>query len=203
MLNFENDPKTASKVVDKNGSPLILYHGTNSDILDFDTEKSSECGIGSGLGAFFTSNINYANDYANEQGGNIIPVFLSIKNPLIIDDYYGIDEICRIASNYEAVAKYGKTIHDLEHSKFESDHEKAIAVLNMFYQAPSSDFFTYKNAKVKKILLKIGYDGLILIGDKQCNSKNDIVAVAFKPCQIKSSIGNNGNFDKANNGIIY
>lgn len=202
--DFENDFKSASKVVDKNGLPLILFHGTNSNISEFDTKKTSKIGIGSGLGAFFTSDINCANEYSCEDGANIIPVFLSIKNPRIINDYYGIDGIHHIAFDYKSLQKYGKTINELEHSEFESDHKKVISICNYFSNNPlSSDYFTCMNSKVRKILIKMGYDGIILIGDKQCNSKNDIVAIAFNPNQIKSSIGNNWNIVGTNNGIVF
>lgn len=33
--DWENDPKNASKVVDENGEPLVVYHGTNSDFSIF------------------------------------------------------------------------------------------------------------------------------------------------------------------------
>ena len=33
--DWENDPKNSSKVVDKNGEPLICYHGTNNEFYKF------------------------------------------------------------------------------------------------------------------------------------------------------------------------
>ena len=30
-----NDPANASNVVDKNGEPLVVYHGTNADFTEF------------------------------------------------------------------------------------------------------------------------------------------------------------------------
>ena len=33
--DWENDPENASKVVDENGEPLVVYHGTNSEINEF------------------------------------------------------------------------------------------------------------------------------------------------------------------------
>ena len=37
--NWENDPANASKVVDENGEPLVLYHGTNSEFTEFKNEQ--------------------------------------------------------------------------------------------------------------------------------------------------------------------
>lgn len=36
--DWQNKPKSASKVVDKDGKPLVVYHQTNADFTVFDTE---------------------------------------------------------------------------------------------------------------------------------------------------------------------
>ena len=38
--DWENDPKNASKVVDENGEPLVVYHGSKSILKVFDSSKS-------------------------------------------------------------------------------------------------------------------------------------------------------------------
>ena len=56
--NWETDPKNASKVVDENGEPLVVYHGSPSkDIEVFDRRESER--ISSGLkefGTYFSTN---------------------------------------------------------------------------------------------------------------------------------------------------
>jgi len=37
--DWENSPETASKVVDSNGEPLVLYHGTDVEFNEFDLSK--------------------------------------------------------------------------------------------------------------------------------------------------------------------
>jgi hypothetical protein len=63
--DWENDPKNASKVVDKNGEPLVVYHGSKtSDIKEFNRRESER--ISSGLkenGIYFTSNKKLADFY--------------------------------------------------------------------------------------------------------------------------------------------
>jgi hypothetical protein len=63
--DWENSPETASKVVDENGEPLVVYHGTkSSDIYEFDLSKSKR--ISSGLkefGTYFTDNKKLAESY--------------------------------------------------------------------------------------------------------------------------------------------
>ena len=62
-----------SKVLDKNGEPMIAYHGTNSDpfeIFNLSAAKSEKA-------IFFTTDIEVAKHY----GKNVIPTFLNISSP--------------------------------------------------------------------------------------------------------------------------
>ena len=63
--DWENSPETASKVVDENGEPLVLYHGTKSfDIYEFDLSKSKRTSSGlKEFGTYFTDNKKLAESY--------------------------------------------------------------------------------------------------------------------------------------------
>lgn len=103
--DWEKTPEKASKVVDDNGQPLVVYHGTGSDFNTFDKEMIGSNFNADNEGFFFTSVPSEASQYANykniglkrEQGNNVKPVYLSIKNPLVITEkvwnekykYYG------------------------------------------------------------------------------------------------------------------
>ena len=69
--DWENDPKNASKIVDSNGEPMPVYHGTTEDFEIF---------MG---GSYFTDDYMNADGYAS--GEIVLETFLNIKNPLIID----------------------------------------------------------------------------------------------------------------------
>ncbi|EGO63488.1 putative methyltransferase type 11 [Acetonema longum DSM 6540] len=76
LLNLVKPPTgtnygKSSAVVDKQGMPLIVYHGTKQSFSTFDPQK-----IESEDGFFFTTNRDTAKEY-----GNIIPAYLNIKNP--------------------------------------------------------------------------------------------------------------------------
>lgn len=77
-VTLDNIAKDVSKVVDENGEPLVVYHGSdnNFSIFDFNTNK----GIYSSYSSF-TNNKKLANSY----GSSIYDVFLKIYNPYIID----------------------------------------------------------------------------------------------------------------------
>lgn len=76
-----------SKVVDENGRPLVVYHGTNADFSAFDPSAQGSSGQGSGEpGFFFEASPDNAGRYTRQGGGgNVMPVYLSLKNPLIVE----------------------------------------------------------------------------------------------------------------------
>ena len=89
-----------SKVVDENGNPLVMYHGTTADFTEFDTTKRAIAGEGS----FFSS--TPSNSFAQGEGGRIIPAYLSFKNPKVIDLAKESDDILKkkfISEGYDGV----------------------------------------------------------------------------------------------------
>ena len=78
-----------SKVVDADGKPLVVYHGTASSFEAFDPARRGETTdtSDSKLGFFFSSSTARANEAAVDAGyyggGNVMPVYLSMKNPLV------------------------------------------------------------------------------------------------------------------------
>ena len=45
--DWENDPENASKVVDENGEPLVVYHGTDNEFYKFDKSKGHTSSLSS------------------------------------------------------------------------------------------------------------------------------------------------------------
>jgi hypothetical protein len=82
-----------SKVVDEQGNPLVVYHGT---IHSFDAFSPFHSNRGAGM--WFTDDPSRAGDYANAGGigtftPQIYPVYLSLKNPKITDQAVEIIQI--------------------------------------------------------------------------------------------------------------
>ncbi|MFV5507240.1 PLxRFG domain-containing protein [Acinetobacter sp. 197] len=75
--DWENSPETASKVVDENGEPQVVYHGTSSQFTRFK--------LGGGLlgrGVYLTDRFeeaqNYAGSRSQDNEGTVMPLFANI-----------------------------------------------------------------------------------------------------------------------------
>ena len=80
-----------SKIVDENGKPLVVYHGTNSDIESFSDRKkgtSTDPGI-RGRGFYFSTNIKSSQCY----GDNLYKVYLKVENPIDLLRFDSLEEI--------------------------------------------------------------------------------------------------------------
>jgi hypothetical protein len=89
-----------SKVVDEDGKPLLMYHATESEFSEFDTKRRAIAGEGS----FFSS--EPLESFASGEGGNIMPVYLSLKNPKVIKMGRDNDDILKakfIREGYDGV----------------------------------------------------------------------------------------------------
>lgn len=87
--DWEHDPQNASKVVDENGEPRVVYHGTYGDFTVFDKAKigsATDYGIW-GRGFYFTNMEN--TPYGNKK----LALFLNFRNPFIFNDYKSAEEI--------------------------------------------------------------------------------------------------------------
>ena len=75
-----------SKVVDANGEPLVVYHGTRADFESF-KRRTGDIGIHFGTAGQAADRIEYTSKVGREHlAPRIIPVFLGIKNPLRLAD---------------------------------------------------------------------------------------------------------------------
>lgn len=76
-----------SKVVDENGKPKVVYHGTDGDFDTFSEEFYGEAtGVGDlGEGFYFTDRPDIASDFAGQSSPSVMPVYLDIKNPATND----------------------------------------------------------------------------------------------------------------------
>lgn len=166
-----------SKVVDTNGQPLVVYHGTNAEFDTFDVNKFGHWDNGTkwdfiekkplkDKGFFFTADKNTAQDHAEGavewEGGKpiVLDVYLRIEKPLLVQ----VDE-------FKAKHKGYDTQYWYDYLTFKLLHE---------YEAGD-------------------YDGIIVTNPID---NNDKLFVVFKPNQIKSASRNNGQFNPESDNIL-
>lgn len=78
-----------SKVRDKDGNLLVMYHGTGDNFTTFDRAKiGGNFGQISDLGFYFTPYYEDARGYASNHRakGHVMQAYLNITNPLIVED---------------------------------------------------------------------------------------------------------------------
>ena len=178
-----------SKVVDENGRPLRVYHGTtNGNITDFRAGDNP---------AFFTSSPEYAEGYAGkglaEAGGSIYPVYLSIKKPFVMEfdlqrGPYG--------SEYADETSFLQAIGEIDESVAKKVKEK---MGDTYSDAEFEPWEMTATEWFGRILKEEGYDGFM---GYEGRKMHPIFAV-YSPSQIKSAIGNRGTFDPNDPNILH
>ena len=157
-----------SKVVDENGNPLPVYHATtNFDGNEFKPmPKKNRSGNPDGY--YFTYDIEDANAYAGvKEGAEIIPAFLSIKNPYP----YGQKTV----HNKAMIDQFEKEMtkeFDLDRLGESWYQEK----LDVFKQGRFPNI-SFPTDAMTRVIQAGGYDGM----------KDGRDFVAFKSNQIKSA----------------
>jgi hypothetical protein len=168
---------SASKVVDEAGQPLVVYHGTAADFDEFANPYAEDVVGGWNM---FTEDPAYASRFAPAVGaqGSILPVYLSIKNPL---------DLTQIPARGDDIR--GDLIAALRRAGIDPDEVEVPT-------RSERSLFQYVNqrrfrGRLKQAAQNAGYDG-ISFGDQFLDTAS-VTHVAFEPTQIKSKF-NRGTF---------
>ena len=176
--DWENDPENASKIVDENGEPLMVFHYTPEDFTVFGEGKEI------GASTFYNaSDANYAataavGDWFTSKSdlpdymGKPMRVFLNIKEP---SDGRSL-EVLADEVGYEISSK--------DYEAFDEDRDNTAPIIE-----------AGKNYQEK--LRDLGYDG-IFIADEEFGGTSYIT---FAPNQIKSAVENDGSYSPKENDI--
>lgn len=193
---YATDNESVSKVVDSNGEPMVVYHGTTAD---FDAFKPSESRKTEGTGMWFGSS-HIAGTYTGrgKSKGSILPVFLNAKNPVIVNAKRSFwSEIGGDISIREYGKKRGTTL----------------AKIFGFRRTQYGDWSDYATTDdIARYAYEHGYDGVIFdnirdigpteeLTSDESYTPSSIYSVST-PKQIKSAIGNIGTFSESQN-ILY
>jgi len=91
--DWEHSPETASKVVDENGEPLVVWHGTNKEFNVFGKDKNAnilpkyrkDYEFHKNTNYFHTDK-NYAQTFGSRGSGNEKPYFLYVETLKLVDE---------------------------------------------------------------------------------------------------------------------
>ena len=158
LADFLNKGNECSKIVDENGEPLVVYHGSDAEFEVFDRTKGR-----SGMdiqGMFFSPW-----DYESEgYGKNVRAFFLNIKNPATgskshevfskykSENYAGIkarDELEH--SGYDGVASGNMEDEDLEFIAFEPNQIKSATDNNGVFSPDDANIYHQKDSLEKNV----------------------------------------------------
>lgn len=183
-------PKEASKVVNADGSPRVMYHGTSESFTVFDKKKAKYSGT-LGKAFYFTDSDSHAGQY-----GNLMKAYLDIKNPIqggreSVSDIRLRRFLEALKENDEdySIENYGTYDIDEIMESFETDD--LFSVLRDINATAIGDF-----AEAVRLFNEVNetdYDGII----------TDTETAVFSPNQIKSETDNIGTFDKSNPDIRF
>lgn len=203
-----------SKVVDHDGKPLVAHHGSGHDFAQFKTEGGT--GKSHGTGAFFTSSTAVANSYTTGMSPNVMPVFLCLKTPVVIDalgkNWARIEQKSKVYLPQTFVAsERAQETEDLFAALMDTPVQKAAPIMRKARSTNVRQLFkgewnypddTASTDDLARWARFNGYDGLIVrnvidrgpcgIHDAQEALSPSTIYVAFDPSQIKSAIGNAG-----------
>jgi len=165
-----------SKIVDADGNPTVLYHGTGGVIDRFDRSRigsASDAGNAS-TGAFWLTDMpDVAADFAVMQNdATVMPVYVRMSHPLVVD-----------------CAAYARR-HLCANQAMRLDNGELIYDINPFKEAALRD------ARIG------GYDGLVFEGGYDEFPRRGRIFAVFQPDQLKSALGNDGSFDRDDESIL-
>lgn len=184
----------SSKVVDENGEPLVVYHGTSTE---FDTFRKGS--------VFATDNQGVADEYGSL---GAMPLFMNIRNPYVVDAFgQSFDEIY----NADGKKKANKDLTEEDYERladaiFEGDitlakewfpknEQGEVNLARAYGETPRSTNEWADYARTK------GYDGVIIRDVNDTVGVSNIRAtdyITFNPNQIKSATDNIGTYSQRN-----
>ena len=182
VKRFDKDfaPKPASKVVNEDGRPKVMYHGTGAEFWTFDRRKANDLtgrrlGLGAGRGKFYLTEHRGSADaaaYSAAQMGKG-------NSPRVMELYVSAQKVMDRAEYEERLQARYNNYPGSDPAGTEYDYrqrDKAIA-------------------SIDRAIRKEGYDG---VWDRESGEM-----FVFDPEQIKSATDNVGTFDAGNPDIRY
>lgn len=142
--DWENDAANASQVLDENGEPKVVYHGTATEFNEFTQGHGL---LGDGI--YLTDSFDTADMYANIRGNNgfVLPLFVNIRNAFKTTGNVSRDKVVEATKS----GKYQGVVHQFENHEYIvalEPNQVKIAVGNTgTFNSESSDIRFSRSAK--------------------------------------------------------
>lgn len=180
-----------TKVVDEQGRPEVMYHGTDADFNEFTPDKN-------GL-IFVTPNQEFAGKFAQRyagvvQGGeNVLPLYAKADRPfdptVAADRAAVIDRLMEMHPSYVMGSGERALLIDGRRTLYND------AVLDETLKNADSNWAFLEQKSILDTIERAGFDAVYVIEDGVKN------LAVFDSAQLKSATGNQGAFDAADPDI--
>lgn len=194
-----------SKVVDENGQPLVMYHGSPKTFTEFKDMPRQQGHVASlGEGHYFTSDRQTAENFVHGKKGpsktsKLYEVYISAKSPFSVataDADRLVEAIKKVRAEdgreplpQRVLDSYARDVEEIK-----ADSAQNIPLHNEF-----TGLDKLMSLFPKRVLQEAGYDAIAFHGNGKTKPFNEIVV--FDPKQVKSATENRGTFDPTNPDI--
>ncbi|ELW85699.1 MULTISPECIES: PLxRFG domain-containing protein [Acinetobacter] len=176
--DWENDAQNSSQVLDENGEPKVVYHGTNAEFNEF---KKGHGLLGEGI--YLTDSFDTADMYANNRGKNgfVLPLFVNIRSALNTKGNVSRDQVVQATKS----GKYQGIVHQFEDQEFivalESNQVKMAEGNTGTFNSESADIRFSRSAKetIDKLSKKISDLSVKSIKEKSSYKKTDWLGIGL------------------------
>lgn len=226
--DWQDDPVNASKILDDNKEPLVMYHGSSQDFWSFDMSKADLNRNSQMQGSFFSDSAEVASAYTVRPLKDKKWQEINKKQEQARDDFFAevvkykqegnsfqeARELAKAAkSKYDKLSDQRKSIERALFDDAESNAiNKTMAVfINSrapFEQDVKGGNFREANSRAFEMYDTGIYDGVVNDNvDDSANlyseSQTSKVVISFDPTNIKSATANAGTFDGSNPDIRF
>lgn len=176
--DWENDAKNASQVLDENGEPKVVYHGTATEFNEF---RKGHGLLGDGI--YLTDSFDTAGMYANNRGKNgfVLPLFVNIRNAFKTTDNVSRDEFVEATTS----GKYQGIVHQFENHEYivalEPNQVKMAEGNKGTFNSESSDIRFSRSAKdiIDNLSKNLGNISISSVKDKTDYKKTDWLGIGL------------------------
>lgn len=207
-----------SKVVGPDGEPLVVYHGTNQQIEEFDLTRGG-ASTGTNAGAtkafFFTDNLDVAGQYAEQAGKRVVANVAAYEreSQRLQKEVERLERTANRTGDWNAYERAMEAWEAHETDALYADDAEGQNVVEVYLSIQNPMVVDFEGGRLsadrdlENLIEQAkadGHDGLIL-RSLEDSPQMGVVSdqfVAFTPTQIKS-VNNRGTFDPSDPRILY